>query len=67
MFSTMGSSGTDSQVVDTELFGIYTHVIYPDNLGGKAEKATALGLVTELTESWGTIPLVPHADIGEVE
>jgi len=50
-----------------ELIGTYPHVIYPDNLGGKAEKATALGLVTELTESWGTIPLVPHADIGEVE
>jgi len=50
-----------------ELIGAYTHVIYPDNPGGKAEKTTALGVVTELTQSWGAIPLVPQSEIGEPE
>jgi hypothetical protein len=48
-----------------ELFGMYTHMIFPDNPGGNREKTTALGVVTELTQSWASTPLVAQADIGE--
>lgn len=62
-----GMSGSPV-LVDTDdglqLFGIYTSSIFPDNPGGNANRATALGVVTELTQSWGAVPLVGPSEVG---